>query len=426
VTEYAPLSPQQRELIDNSRRHPGAAAKYHGMSVFRLVGELVEEALRAAFADLANRHPALRTTIAETGGELRQRIAPPGASPLRTGDRDTGSAEELCRRVMDERYGIEEVLAGRPLFDARLHRLPSGTFLTVRIHHLVFDGVSLLIIWRDLGACYAARLGGHAADLPALPTTAYAYARETAAMPDTARAAAVDFYRPLLGTGDGTLRWPAPPTPYAGNPTDVGGVSHLLDPGRAAAVRRLSREHRVSPFLALVGATAAAVAEVCAAGEVLIGVDTANRELVGPDVVGFFLNTKLLCATSPAHRPVGDVIRELRTPWLASAAHAAVYYDAVLAALGKTDVLKVNMPSQSQNWSLWEQPLRLAGLTVTEEPTPVPRTTWRDISIPWLIEDGSYRCLTTYRLAAVTEETVRQLLTLIDAALVDGVEAPPC
>jgi hypothetical protein len=423
MTEYAPLSPQQRELIENVRRHPGAAAKYHGISVFRLEGELAEEALSAALADLVARHPALRTTLAQTGGELQQRVAPAGSSPLRIEDRGDRSAPALCRRMTAERYGIEELLAGRPLFDARLHRYPFGTFLAIQIHHLVYDGISLLALWQDLGACYAARLRGRAADLASVRATAHGYAREMAALPESAATAAVDFYRPVLGTGDGSLRWPTPRTTYAGGPTDVGEVTRLLDARRAAAIGRLSREHRITPFLVLVAVTAAAAADLCGADEVLIGVDTANRELVGPDVVGFFLNTRMLCATALADRPIGEVIQEIRGPWLASGEHTAVYYDTVLTALGKRSFLKVNMPTQSRDWSLWDQPLQLAGLNVIEEPTPVTRDTWRDVTIEWLIENDSYRCLVTHRLAAVDEETVGALLTRIDVELSEGAEA---
>lgn len=423
MTETAPLSPQQRELIDNACRHPGAATKYHGVSVFHLEGEVCEEALNAAFADLIARHPALRTVVSEVDGERWQIVRPVPSVPLAEEKYDDRSAEDLCGRMLDERYGMAEVLAGRPLFDARLQRRPFGTFLTVRIHHLVFDGTSLLIIWRDLGACYAARLRGHAAALPEVRTTATGYARRMAAVSDAGRAAAVDFYRPLLGSGDGRLHWPPPAVPYAGSATDVGEVTFVLDRDRAGAVRQLSRRHRVSPFLALASVTAKAVAEICAAEEVLIGVDTANRDAVGEEVVGFFLNTKLLCATGAAARPVDAVIAQLRRPWLDSAAHGHVYYDVVLDGLGKTGLMKVNMPSQSRDWSMWEQPLDLDGLIVTEQPAPVSRNSWRDVSVQWVIEGDSYRCLAIYRYAGVDEATVQVFLDRVVALLSDVVPA---
>ena len=61
-------------------------------------------------------------------------------------------------------------LESGPLMRARLRHLPDGTaLLLLAIHHLVADGWSLGVLWRDLAALYAAAAQGRAPDLPVLP-----------------------------------------------------------------------------------------------------------------------------------------------------------------------------------------------------------------------------------------------------------------
>jgi hypothetical protein len=65
--------------------------------------------------------------------------------------------------------GAADVAAGHPLFRARVIEVEAGVHvLAVTIHHLVYDGLSFPVLWRDLSELYAARLAGRPADLPPL------------------------------------------------------------------------------------------------------------------------------------------------------------------------------------------------------------------------------------------------------------------
>ena len=68
-------------------------------------------------------------------------------------------------------------LATGPLLRARVLRL-SGVdhVLLLDIHHIVSDGWSMAVIWRELAALYAAEIRGELADLAPLPVQYADYA----------------------------------------------------------------------------------------------------------------------------------------------------------------------------------------------------------------------------------------------------------
>src|SRR5262249_51901876 len=55
---------------------------------------------------------------------------------------------------------------------------PDDFLVLISIHHIVTDGISFEIIWRDIGEFYAARLSGRAPNLPPLTMTYADFAAE--------------------------------------------------------------------------------------------------------------------------------------------------------------------------------------------------------------------------------------------------------
>jgi hypothetical protein len=175
----APLSFAQERLWFIDRMEPGSAS-YNIPLARRLGGALDEAALERALGEIVRRHEALRTVFREVDGSPVQVIAPFGGFTLRRDDLsglpDADREVEVRRRVNEEAVLPFDLTAG-PLFRAGLLRLGAEEHvLLLSVHHIVADGWSRQVLFRELSALYAAYREGRESPLPALPVQYADYA----------------------------------------------------------------------------------------------------------------------------------------------------------------------------------------------------------------------------------------------------------
>lgn len=128
---------------------------------YRLHGALDEVALQRAFSTVIARHEALRTRFVLDGHRVLQRIDdPPDEFPINV--LDVSSFDKK-----DPEQDIELLLqtSSRKPFDlSREHPLriflyqcgPDEYVLHLIVHHLLFDGRSMQLLWKEVAACYEA------------------------------------------------------------------------------------------------------------------------------------------------------------------------------------------------------------------------------------------------------------------------------
>jgi NRPS condensation-like uncharacterized protein len=125
---------------------------------WRLGGALDAAALETALGEIVRRHEALRTTFAEVDGSPVQVIAPFGGFALPVEDLSGEADREAAvgRRAGEEARRPFHLSAG-PLFRAALLRLGAGDHvLLLSVHHVVGDGGSQGVLYRELAALYEA------------------------------------------------------------------------------------------------------------------------------------------------------------------------------------------------------------------------------------------------------------------------------
>ncbi|KAL5364384.1 hypothetical protein BJX96DRAFT_178897 [Aspergillus floccosus] len=147
---------------------------YHMIFAFRVLGALRLDALEAAFSAIEKRHETLRTTFEEKNGVNLQVVHPFHAKDLRVvpiaGDTDA-TEDSLRRALLQEQttpFDLRNEAGWRP---AVLQISPRDNVVSIVIHHIVGDGWSMGVLYRELASAYSAVLRGQdpLAQLPPLP-----------------------------------------------------------------------------------------------------------------------------------------------------------------------------------------------------------------------------------------------------------------
>ncbi|WP_353612749.1 condensation domain-containing protein, partial [Streptomyces sp. NRRL S-495] len=149
-----PLSFAQRRLWFLDRLE-GPSATYNIPMAVRLTGPLDADALRAALADVVERHEALRTVFPDTGGVPRQHVLDPAAArPVLTvtAPPEAGTAAAV-RAAARHNFDLAHRI---PLHAELLVHGPERHTLVLVVHHIAADGWSVALLGRDLATAYTA------------------------------------------------------------------------------------------------------------------------------------------------------------------------------------------------------------------------------------------------------------------------------
>ena len=151
----------------------GSTAPYNIPVALRLRGALDVPMLERALSEIVRRHEILRTRFADEAGRPVQVVDPPRPLAVEIVDLRSLAAdarEAEAKRLVDEGTATAFDLARGPLFRVRLLRLDdSDHVLDMLFDHLVFDGFSKLVLFRELAALYNALADGGGSPLPEPP-----------------------------------------------------------------------------------------------------------------------------------------------------------------------------------------------------------------------------------------------------------------
>ncbi|HKN96358.1 MAG TPA: amino acid adenylation domain-containing protein [Pseudonocardiaceae bacterium] len=308
-----PVSFGQEQLWYLDQLNPGTAL-YNIPHDLRLTGTADHAALAGAVRDLIARHEVLRTRVAaDDDGEPHAWVRA-GEPDLRVVDL-TGLSEVDRMREARELAAAEAVrpfdLAAGPLVRTVLLRLADDDHVLVwTYHHIVFDGWSPTVFFRDLAELYRARLAGRTPALPELPVQYADYAGwQRNQLTGATLARGLEFWRAELAglrRDDLPLDRPRPPVQ-----TGHGAlVEFSVDADLAGRVRRFSQRHGVTTFVTMLALVDVLLHQWAGLTDVVIGVATSGR--VNPathDLIGYFNNVLPFRTPVRPDVPFTDLVR---------------------------------------------------------------------------------------------------------------------
>jgi hypothetical protein len=167
-----PLSFAQQRLWFLDQLEPNSAL-YNMPSLLRLSGSLNLEALQKAIDRIVDRHETLRTHFICLHESPAQAIDPMLQVKLQLLDLTSmgpKEREEKARQLVHQQVNRPFQLSSEPLLRATLLRLqPAEHLLLLNMHHIVSDGWSSGIFFRELAALYSGFAQGQEVSLPPLP-----------------------------------------------------------------------------------------------------------------------------------------------------------------------------------------------------------------------------------------------------------------
>ncbi|HTG33799.1 MAG TPA: amino acid adenylation domain-containing protein, partial [Thermoanaerobaculia bacterium] len=294
-----PLSAGQRQLWFLDHLEPGSSA-YVMPVALQLRGPLDGAALAAACNEIRRRHEPLRSVFPSCDGEPTQIVSPPAGGPLPfvdlTGLPRLRAAAEVSRVTRREALRPFDLAVG-PLLRIVVFRLAAEDHrVLVALHHVVGDGRSAEIFFRELGALYEALSHGRPSPLPELPIQ---YCDFAAWQSEQLARGAFDpqlaYWRERLAGSPESLELPLDRarTAVAFRPAGRAGIP--LGPELWESLRQLGRRHHATPFMVLLAAFQAQLSRYTGERDLVVGTPVAGRDRrETEDLIGFLVNTLAL------------------------------------------------------------------------------------------------------------------------------------
>jgi amino acid adenylation domain-containing protein len=309
------LSFQQQRIHVLSKLDP-TGFNYHVLEVVRLSGPLDLDALEASIATICERHEVLRSIFLEGMGEPLQTVGTTSPRleyfdmrPCAKGGRAAAiqrQARELLRQSFD-------IAKGSPL-RAQLLRLDKHDHaLVIKLHHLVTDGWSQRLFWKELGALYGARLNGAPNEVAELPIQYRHFAEwQRAWLGTRAAEEQLSYWRAQL---EGLTELPLRTDRHRPEIWSGRGARHPLKFSRALsrAITSLSRDHRATVFMTLLAAFQCLLYRYTQHDDVAVGSVIANRNQIQTEsVMGMFANTIVLRTNLSGDPSFSEILQRVR------------------------------------------------------------------------------------------------------------------
>lgn len=414
-----PLSFAQERLWFLTQLEPEAPF-YTVAAAFTLTGSLHVLELERSLNELVSRHEALRTRFVARRGSPIQVIDPLLLVPLPVTELLSLSAserEEHIRSLAREEVRSPFDLEVGPLLRIRLLRLAANEHvLLLSMHHLIADGWSLGVLFRELSALYAAFTASNAVpSLSPLPNLPVQYA-DYALWQNTWLSGAI--LQEQLTYWKRQLAHLAPlalptDTPRPARQRFRGRYRRFeLDPDLTTGLKRLSRREGVTLFMTLLAGFHILLARYTGHNDLAVGTPIANRTRSELEtLIGLFVNTLVLRGDLSGDPSVRELLRRIRLMTLDAYAHQDLPFEKLVEeinpqrSLSHHPLFQVMFALQNAPHS----PLALTGVEI--RPLEVEYTTSRfDLMLNLYEEAQGLAGGIEYDQDLFAEETIERLI----------------
>ncbi|HEX8246226.1 MAG TPA: amino acid adenylation domain-containing protein, partial [Longimicrobium sp.] len=338
-TEPPLLSFAQERLWFLDQLESGSAF-YNLPFALRLRGALDVGALERSLREIVRRHEALRTTFRERDGTPLQFITPFGGFgvPVKDLSRlpEDAREAEVQRELVAEGGARPFDLTAGPLFRAILLRLGAEEHvLLLSQHHVVSDGWSMGVLYREMSALYEAYREGRESPLPELAVQYADYAVwQRALMEGEVLDRQLAYWRQRLAGAPELLELPADRPRPAARTYRGGKVPVELSPTLVERLQALGRSEGATLYMVLLGAWQVLLSRYSGSDDIVVGSPIAGRTRKEiEELIGFFVNSMVLRTDLSGDPSFREVLRRAREVTLGAYEHQEVPFERLVAEL---------------------------------------------------------------------------------------------
>lgn len=283
------LTEVQKEVWMAAQLGDEASCAFNESLRMYLEGPANLDALRAALNDVVARHDSLRASFGSTGERMHIAETLMLDVPLIdvTGEADT---EAALQHLVQQDIATPFDLARGPLARGFLVKMAADKIAFVfTAHHIICDGWSLNVIIDELSQCYAARLKGTRAELPA-PLSYVKYTMDLAAKGE-ARAEVESFWLDQFKTVPTLPELPTDRPRPARKSFNGATYSGHIDADLYKEVKKAGARQGCTLFATLFAAFQVLAGRLADHTDVVIAVPTAGQSLLEDEIlVGHCVN----------------------------------------------------------------------------------------------------------------------------------------
>ena len=335
---HIPLSFAQQRLWFLAQLDPDSPS-YNIPCAIRLSGDLDFDALERALSTIVDRHESLRTLFHSLDGQPVQVVVPGQSFRIEIADvSNSSSRERKCEalRLLTDAAALPFDLGHEPSFRALLIRLSKKDhFLLLNTHHIVSDGWSMAILFRELGLLYEAYAAGRPSPLPQLTIQ---YADYAAWQRNWLQGERLDellaYWKNYLAGASPVLELPLdkPRPPVQGSRGEK--VKFALSQELSAALQSYSRREGATLFMTLLAAFQLLVARHAQRDDVVVGTDFANRTRIETEeLIGFFVNLLPVRMRLSGNPTFSELLRNVKEVLLEASAFQELPFEKLVEEL---------------------------------------------------------------------------------------------
>ncbi|MFK8185399.1 MAG: amino acid adenylation domain-containing protein [Phormidesmis sp.] len=325
-----PLSFAQQSLWLLDQITPGNPA-YNRPTNIRFTGHLNIEYLEKSLNAIIRRHESLRTCFElDDTGQPRQNILP--AFPLTLRHTDLTQLSDTAQAEKIHQIGVEEAqfefnLSQPPLIHGKLIKLgEEDHLLLLTLHHIVFDGWSMGVLLKELGAFYGAFITHEPPSLPALPMqyADFTYWQKQQSQTETFKSQ-LNYWKQKLKGELSILELPIDRTRNATQTFRGEEYSFKLSQRLKRKLVAFAQQEEVTLFMLLLASFKTLLYRYTQMEDIIVGCPIAGRNLVESEaLIGLFINTLVMRTTVEGNQSFKALLQQVRQVALDAYAHSEV------------------------------------------------------------------------------------------------------
>jgi len=411
-----PLSFPQRMFWFLDKLEPDTPA-YNLSRAFGIEGHLDIDALQEAFRVLLRRHDILRTCFFESDGELCQCVRDDVAIDLVRHDLSSlpaSNQKSETLAIASEETKRPFDLERPPLSRLRLVRLgPEQYVLILVMHHIITDGWSMSILFKEIGQYYAQLVVGQQPEATELPLQYTGFVRrQQQALTEEVLKRDVGYWRERLRGSPALLQLPSDrPRPRV--QSHLGSIeSFTIDQALTHRIKQMCAGERVTLYMGLLAAFQVLLKRYTGGDDIPVGTAVAVREDPDlADLMGCFVNTIVMrgdLSGSPSFR---ELLQRTRATALEAFAHRALPFDHLLTEL-KCERTRSYTPLFQVMLILHNEPrqvVRLPGLLIKEVELDSGLAKF-DLTLEVVEQEGGLYCQFEYSYDLFDRSTIQRMV----------------